>query len=226
MSAGRIFTDFHTHTILSDGELLPEELLRRALVRGFTAIGLTDHVGWSNCVAVAEQVARACESYRRYAGIVAIPGVEITHVPAAGIAEVAALARRAGARLVVVHGETPVEPVEPGTNRAAVSCPDVDVLAHPGLMSAEEAALAAQNGVYVEISGRKGHSLTNGHVVQTGRAAAVRFLINSDAHAPGDLLTLEMARKVGLGAGLDEEELAGAIERNPAILLGKLGMRP
>lgn len=222
MSAGHIFTDFHTHTILSDGELLPEELLRRALVRGFTAIALTDHVGWSNYAAVAEQVVRACESYRRYAGIIAIPGVEITHVPAAGIAEVAAGAKRAGARLVVVHGETPVEPVEPGTNRAAVCCPDVDVLAHPGFISPEEAALAAQNGVYIEISGRKGHSLTNGYVVRTGRAAGVRFLIDSDAHAPDDLMSLEMARKVGLGAGLDQEELAGAMERNPAALLERL----
>ena len=35
---------------------------------------------------------------------------------------------------VVVHGETLVEPVEPGTNRAAVSCPEVDILAHPGCL--------------------------------------------------------------------------------------------
>lgn len=220
----RIFSDFHTHTILSDGELLPEEVLRRAVAIGYTAIALTDHVGWSNCAAVAEQIGRACENYRRYAGIIAIPGVEITHVPAAGIAEVAALAKGAGARLVVVHGETPVEPVEPGTNRAAVCCPDVDVLAHPGFLTAEEAALAAQNGVYIEISGRKGHSLTNGHVVQTGRAAGVRFLINSDAHSPGDLISIEMARKVGRGAGLGEGELVGVMERNPGMLLERLGI--
>ena len=219
-----ISSDFHTHTILSDGALLPEELLRRALAMGYTAMALTDHVGWSNCTTVAEQVARACENYRRYARIIAVPGVEITHVPAAGIAEVAAMAKRAGARLVVVHGETPVEPVEPGTNRAAVCCADVHVLAHPGFISGEEAALAAQNGVFIEVSGRKGHSLTNGHVVLTGRAAGVRFLINSDAHEPGDLMTMEMARKVGRGAGLDDEELAGAMERNPGMLLERLGI--
>jgi histidinol phosphatase-like PHP family hydrolase len=214
-----ILADFHTHTILSDGALLPEELLRRALVLGYTAIALTDHVGWSNCAMVAAQVVRACEHFGRYADIVPIPGVEITHVPPAGIPEVAAIARRAGARLVVVHGETPVEPVAPGTNRAAVSCPDVDVLAHPGFLTPEEAALAAQHGVFVEISGRKGHSFTNGHVVRIGRAAGVQFLIDSDAHDPGDLLTLEMARKVGLGAGLDQGELTMVMAQNPLSLI-------
>lgn len=220
-----IFADFHTHTILSDGELLPEELLRRAVVRGFTVIGLTDHVGWSNCAAVVEQVVRACDSFRRFGGIEPIPGVEITHVPPAGIAEVAALAKRAGARLIVVHGETPVEPVEPGTNAAAVSCPDVDLLAHPGFLTSEDAAAAVRNGIFVEISSRQGHSLTNGHVVKIGRAAGVRFLIDSDAHSPDDILTVEMATRVGLGAGLDERELEAAMLQNPAALLDRLRRR-
>jgi predicted metal-dependent phosphoesterase TrpH len=40
--------DFHTHTFLSDGVLSPIELIRRALVRGYKAIGVTDHVGVGN----------------------------------------------------------------------------------------------------------------------------------------------------------------------------------
>ena len=40
---------------------------------------------------------------------------------------------------LVLRDQRPVEPVEPGTNLAAASCPDVDVLAHPGLLTAEEA---------------------------------------------------------------------------------------
>ena len=36
--------DFHTHTFLSDGVLSPIELIRRALVRGYKAMAITDHV--------------------------------------------------------------------------------------------------------------------------------------------------------------------------------------
>ena len=37
--------DFHTHTFLSDGVLSPMELIRRAHVRGYRAMAVTDHVG-------------------------------------------------------------------------------------------------------------------------------------------------------------------------------------
>jgi len=88
-----------------------------------------------------------------------------------------------------VHGETIVEPVLRGTNRRRDLCPDVDILAHPGFLTDDDARLAAANGVFVEISARKGHAFANGHVANVGRAAGVRFLVNSDAHTPSDLLT-------------------------------------
>ncbi len=40
--------DFHTHTFLSDGVLSPIELIRRALVQGYKAMAVTDHVGLGN----------------------------------------------------------------------------------------------------------------------------------------------------------------------------------
>ncbi len=150
--------------------------------------------------------------------------MELTHLPPAAIPELARRAKALGA-LVVVHGETPVEPVIPGTNRAAVSCPDVDILGHPGLLTEEEAAIAAANGVFLEISARRGHSLANGHVVQMARRTGARLLVNSDTHDPGDLLTPEFARKVGLGAGLEPDELAAVLEENPRRLLVRLGYR-
>jgi putative hydrolase len=217
--------DFHTHTFLSDGELSPVELIRRAAVRGYRAIGIADHAGPGNVESVVRQLVEDCRLCERYWDIVALPGVELTHLPPAAIAGVAAMARRAGARLVVVHGETPAEPVEPGTNLAAVSCPDVDVLGHPGMLTAEEAELAARNGVFVELTARRGHSLTNGHVARVGRAAGVRFVVDSDGHSPGDLLTPELALKVARGAGLDEAEAAAVLRRNPEALLLKLAGR-
>ncbi|MBI2952873.1 MAG: histidinol phosphate phosphatase domain-containing protein [Chloroflexi bacterium] len=215
--------DFHTHSFLSDGVLSPVEVLRHAVVYGYRAIAITDHVGPGNCAQVLAQVIEECEFCARHWNIIAIPGVELTHVPSPGIAEVARFAREHGAKIVVVHGETIVEPVEPGTNLAAVTCGDVDILAHPGLLTAEVAATAATNGVFIEISGRKGHCYTNGHVARVGREAGVRFLVDSDSHEPKDFLTPSFAAKVAQGAGLDAAEVARTLEENPRHLLAKLG---
>lgn len=214
--------DFHMHTFLSDGVLSPVELARRAMVRGYTAFAYADHVGLGNCESVLGQVKVECDLINRHWPIRALPGVEITHVPAGAIAEVAREAKRLGAALVVVHGETIVEPVEPGTNLAAVRCPDVDILAHPGLLTGEEARLAAENGVYLELSARKGHSLTNGLVWRVGGQQGARFLVNSDAHEPGDLLTGDFARRVALGAGVPEDQLAALLAGNPLSLLERI----
>ncbi|HVO39844.1 MAG TPA: PHP domain-containing protein, partial [Spirochaetia bacterium] len=40
--------DLHTHTFLSDGELGPAELVRRAEQIGYRALGITDHADASN----------------------------------------------------------------------------------------------------------------------------------------------------------------------------------
>ncbi|MDO8674216.1 MAG: histidinol phosphate phosphatase domain-containing protein [Dehalococcoidia bacterium] len=214
--------DFHTHTFLSDGALSPIEQIRRAIVKGYTAIGLTDHVGLGNLADVLRQVITDCALARRYWQIEVVAGVEITHAPAASIAGLASYAKELGAAIVLVHGETLVEPVEPGTNMAAIKCPDVDVLAHPGLLTLEEAILAAQNGTFIEISARKGHSLSNGHLANICRQAGARLLVNSDAHSPEDLLTTDFARAVALGAGLAGSEIETVLVENPRRLLATL----
>ena len=160
--------DFHTHTFLSDGVLSPIELIRRAHVRGYKAMAVTDHVGLGNVEYVVKTLTVDCEMASRRWDILALPGVEITHVPKEDIDLVARTAKEMGAKLVAVHGETPVEPVEPGTNEAAIRSPWVDVLAHPGLITPEEARLAAERGVRLEVSARRGHSFANGHRGQGG----------------------------------------------------------
>lgn len=218
--------DFHSQTTLSDGHLSPIELIRRAVVNGYAAIALTDHAGLADCEHVLKSLVAACKTANRFWPIEAIPGLELTHLPPEAIAEAARWARAHGARLIVVHGETVVEPVLTGTNHAAVLCPDVNILGHPGFLTPEDALLAAANNVFIEISGRKGHSFTNGHVAQIGRQANVRFLVNSDAHDPEDLLTEETARAVALGAGLSAEEADVALVRNPLLLLDMIHRQP
>jgi putative hydrolase len=217
--------DFHTHSFLSDGELSPVELIRRAVVKGYQAIAVTDHAGPGNLQRVITELIKECRLAEEYWKIQAIPGVELTHVPAGYIAQIAEQARQLGAELVVVHGETPVEPVEPGTNLAAVSCNQVDILAHPGLLGENEAKLAFQNGVFVEITARGGHNVGNGHVVRVGREAGVNFLINSDTHAPDDLLTEDWAKTVARGAGLLQAELERALYQNPLRMLERVKTR-
>ena len=217
--------DFHTHTTLSDGVLLPMELIRRAAVNGYTALGIADHTSASTMRRVIEEAARDCELAARYWGFQALPGVELTHVPPEAIPELAAEARRNGASHVVVHGESPVEPVVPGTNLAAVCCPEVDILAHPGLLQPEEAAAAAEHAVFLELTAKEGHSLGNGRVWRIAQAAGASCLLNSDTHLPSHLLTEAFARTVVLNAGVPEEALVEVLVQNPQRLLAAIAAR-
>jgi histidinol phosphatase-like PHP family hydrolase len=201
--------DLHTHTVFSDGELIPAELTRRAAVAGYRAIGITDHGDPSNIDFIIPRIARVAEALGNAWGLTVVPGIELTHVPPAMIAEVAKEARALGARLVVCHGETIAEPVAAGTNRAALEA-DIDILAHPGLITEDEVALAVRRGICLEITTRKGHSLTNGHVARLAVAAGARLVINTDSHAPGDLTPVEQARRIALGAGLSDAQFQQA----------------
>ena len=221
---GLAMFDFHTHTFLSDGVLSPIELIRRARAVGYEVMAITDHVGYGNVEYVVKTLVTDCHAASQRWDILALPGVEITHVPKEDIDAVARDAKRLGARVVIVHGETVVEPVEPGTNHAAISSDYVDILAHPGLIELEDAYLAARNGTYLEVSARKGHSLANGHVVKMAREAGATTVLDSDTHEPGDLLTPDFARKVILGAGIEEQQMNRILRENPQTLLQKLGV--
>ncbi len=205
--------DLHTHTVFSDGELIPAELVRRAMVLGHDVIAITDHVDMTNVEFVASNVAKAVELVEDY--IKVIPGVEITHVPPSKIAKVADMARRNGAQWIVVHGETVTEPVAPGTNLAAAQNPDIDVLAHPGFLTVEEAQAAKDNGVIIEVTGRMGHNITNGHVVNVARSVGADMVIDSDTHAPENLMDEKAALTVALGAGMTAEEAEKALHVTP-----------
>lgn len=197
--------DLHTHTLLSDGELLPTELIRRAAVLGYETLAITDHADASNIAHLVEAVGAVRESARCY-GVDLLVGVELTHVPPSLLPALARDAKRRGADIVVVHGETVVEPVAPGTNRAACTCEDVDVLAHPGLVTEADARAAAERGIALEITSRAGHNRTNGHVVRVARETGCRLVVDSDTHELSDLMSKEARWAVALGAGLTEAE--------------------
>jgi histidinol phosphatase-like PHP family hydrolase len=216
--------DFHTHTFLSDGVLSPIELIRRAIHVGYRAMAITDHVGPGNMEFILKTLIADCEMANSRWDILALPGVEITHTPSEDIDRLARECRRLGAVMVNVHGETITEPVAEGTNLAAVSSGEVDILAHPGLITLDEARIAAANGVFLEVSGRKGHGMANGHVVQTASAAGAKLVLDSDAHAPEDLLSRDFAMKVARGSGLDLEDAVSLLDSAPLDLLDRVGV--
>ena len=125
---------------------------------------------------------------------------------------------------MLVHGETIVEPVIEGTNWSAVNCPEVDILAHPGLITVEEVEVAKENGITLEISSRRGHCLGNGHVAKLAVEIGADLVVNTDTHMPGDLISYEMAYKVALGAGLKDKEIKKTLTDNPERILRNKGL--
>ena len=211
--------DLHNHTFFSDGELVPAELVRRYAVAGYTAIAITDHADKSNTKWLLDNIADVVDEIGAANNIQVLAGVELTHVPPQSIAGVAQLARDHGAELIVVHGESIVDPVMPGTNLAAIKA-GIDILAHPGLITVEEVQLAAELGVCLEITTRKGNSLTNGHVVKLAEKYGAKLVINNDAHAPTDILPPDLVHKIALGAGMTEEQILQA-QKNSAELVAR-----
>ncbi len=211
--------DLHTHSFLSDGALIPSELLRRAEDKGSEALAVTDHVDASNLDLVVTRLVEVCRACAPHMEIHPIPGAEITHAPPETIPGLAQRARDLGAAIVIVHGETPVEPVLPGTNRAALDAP-IDFLAHPGLITPEEVELARDRGIALEITARRGHSLTNGHVARLALDLGAELVLNTDAHDPGDLIGDKMAQTVLLGAGIPEDRLDAVFSKMKSLADG------
>ncbi|MBP8953042.1 MAG: histidinol phosphate phosphatase domain-containing protein [Armatimonadetes bacterium] len=214
-----VYYDFHMHTILSDGALSAVELIRRCAVNGCAGMVIADHSGPGTLARFINENGADCALAREFWDIEAFAGVELTHVPAPSIATLARRARELGAALVVVHGESPVEPVEHGTNLAAASCPDVDILAHPGLLTAEEARAARDNGVFIEISARKGHDMANGHVVRVALDNGARLVVDSDGHTPDNILTPAWAEHVARCAGVPDSMMEAVLVEGPRELL-------
>jgi histidinol phosphatase-like PHP family hydrolase len=212
--------DLHTHSIFSDGELLPSEIARRALVLDHEAVAITDHVDASNVDSVGK-IINAVNDIRDNWDIDLIPGAEITHAPVEVIDKLAQQARDLGAEVIVVHGETLVESVIEGTNFTALNSPNVDILAHPGLIAPEEVEIARENEIALEISSRRGHSLANGHVAKLALEIGADLVMDTDTHSPQDLISYQTACNILKGAGIPDKYLNKILRTNPLKILDK-----
>jgi len=198
--------NLHCHTLLSDGVLLPSEVAARFSVLGYRVIALTDHADYSNIKAVLNQTMEFCKRWPKDSKIKILPGVELTHLPLNQFKPLAGFARKQGARVIIGHGETSVEPVTEGTNRWALLA-DIDILAHPGLITQEDARLARKRNVFLEITARSGHANTNNHVVEMAKRAGADLIVNIDSHTPQDIILPEELCRIAERAGLSKEDM-------------------
>jgi histidinol phosphatase-like PHP family hydrolase len=67
--------DLHTHSIFSDGELIPSELARRAKVTGYSALAITDHGDHSNFDFIISRLVKVCRKLADALAIQVIPGI-------------------------------------------------------------------------------------------------------------------------------------------------------
>ncbi len=198
--------NLHSHSLLSDGVLLPSEVAVRYLSLGYRAIAITDHADYSNIDLVINAILEFTNHWPKDSRIKVLPGVELTHLPLEQFKPLAKYARRKGIKIIIGHGETLVEPVIRGTNQAALEA-DIDILAHPGLISEKEVKLAKKKGIFLEITSRKGHRDTNPHVAEEALRRGAKLILNTDSHSPEDIIKPEELIKVAYGAGLSQKEI-------------------
>lgn len=198
--------DLHIHSLLSDGVLLPSEIARRYEEKGYKIIAITDHCDYSNIKTNSEAILEFCKHWPKESSIKVLPGVELTHLPPQHFQPLTALARKQGIKIIIGHGESPVEPVAKGTNQAALLA-GIDILAHPGNISPQDAILAKEKGIFLELTARRGHSQGNARVAKIAKTIGVNLVIDNDAHSPDDIIGIDELKKVALNAGLNEEEI-------------------
>lgn len=198
--------NLHCHSLLSDGVLLPSEVAVRYLAKGFKVIAITDHCDYSNIQHVVKSILEFTRHWPKDCGIKVLAGVELTHVQPKQFKPLIKYCRGKGIKIIVGHGESPVEPVVKGTNRAALEA-GVDILAHPGKISDSDVLLAKKKGIFLEITTRHGHSKTNKHVAERALKLGAKLVISTDSHHPEDIITPLQMSKIAAKSGLNKAQI-------------------
>lgn len=214
-----IMYNLHTHSLLSDGALLPSEIAVRYAAAGYKTIAITDHADYSNIDACIGSILEFCRHWPKNSPIKVLPGVELTHLPLNQFQPLAKYAREKHLKIIIGHGETLAEPVLKGTNRAALEA-DIDILAHPGLITEADVMLAKKKGIFLEVTARKGHRDTNAHVIEQAVKFGAKLILNHDSHDPEDIISPDETKKIGLFYGLSEQQIE-TIYKNLGIFLRK-----
>ncbi len=212
--------DLHTHSLLSDGELLPSEVAVHYAALGYKAIAITDHSDYSNIKTNLAAITEFARHWPKSSPIRVLPGIELTHLPLEQFKPLAALARKKGAQIIVAHGETSAEPVMPGTNRAALQS-DIDILAHPGMITDDDIRLAVKRGIFLEVTARKGHRDCDAHVIARALELGAKLIINTDSHSPENIMPRSEVYKIVSEFGLTPDQIKRIEEDTESLLRRK-----
>ncbi len=215
--------DLHTHTFFSDGILSPAELVYRCKVNDLKAVALTDHVDYSNIEQVINGALKACSELTERYDIEVVAGVELTYIPPSDIGRMTEKARKLGAEIVIVHGETTAENVPAGTNISAIrAC--CDILAHPGFLEPLHAKEAAERDVFIELTTRPGHRDGNLQVSTEAIKNNCRLILNTDSHSPQDVLDIQKVCAVLDQCGLEKDYYSKML-KNSELLIERIKSR-
>lgn len=223
-------TCFHNHTIHSDGRYGPAELVRRAQANGMECIAITDHVDSSNLETIVAPSVIAAKELSDLWPILVLSGCEITHAPLQHFSPLTKRARDCKAQLVVAHGETPLEPVLPGTNKAAIKA-SVDILAHPGFICLEDVQLAIEQQIVLELSLRSKNFEGNTHLLnllkENDLLDKALLVLNSDSHSAENMksdsvVTQFFSSCFSQYSDAEIHQLKERVDYSVQFLLGKL----
>lgn len=198
--------DLHTHSLLSDGVLLPSEIAIRHASLGYKTIAICDHTDYSNIDQIIESILKFTNHWPKNSKIKVLSGIELTHLPLEQFNPLAKYARKKGIKIIIGHGQTLSEPVIKGTNLACLKA-DIDILAHPGLISEAEIKLAKKKDIFLELTSRKNHLMTNPHIVEHALKIGAKLILNTDSHLPEDIIDPNQLRNIGLKAGLSQKQI-------------------
>ena len=210
--------DLHVHAGMT-GAACPSEMMALARAAGYRAVALLARCDAVSLPLLLPSLVHSCHNASLYGVGEALPGVELVHIPPPLIAETVEQARCLGALIVAVHGELPGEAVPPGTTLAAIQA-KADFVAHPGLLSVEEAALAAENAVALELSLCPRHAAYNGHVAARAKASGAQMVTGSNARFRTELIPLGLRTAMLRGAGLEPHE-ADIVDANCLSLFSR-----
>ena len=217
--------DLHMHTTRTDGRADAETMARAALASGLEYIAITDH---SRAVAMANGLdeagaidhARSIRSLNeQLEGITVLAGIECDIRPDGTMDLADDCLSQLDIVIASVHSAFGLDP-ERMTDRLlrALSCPWVDVLAHPTgrLILKREPyrfdadrvfAAAAAAGVAIEINSQVDRLDLDEVHARTARDRGVKIVIDSDAHSPAALGNLRWGVSVARRAWLRADDV-------------------
>ncbi len=217
--------DLHMHTTRTDGRADAETMARAARAAGLEYIAITDH---SRAVAMANGLdeagaidhARSIRSLNeQLEGITVLAGIECDIRPDGTMDLADDCLSQLDIVIASVHSAFGLDP-ERMTDRLlrALSCPWVDVLAHPTgrLILKREPyrfdadrvfAAAAAAGVAIEINSQVDRLDLDEVHARTARDRGVKIVIDSDAHSPAALGNLRWGVSVARRAWLQADDV-------------------